>query len=76
MEREIEIIKRNASRNNVDIFFMVRMGIELLQRRFLKVHERMQFSLVDPRTRKRQQKRETVFLGKRGALHSANRLGS
>ena len=55
MVRETGVIKRNASRNNIDVFSMVRMGVELLQRIFLKVRE---FSLVDPRTRQRDQKKK------------------
>ena len=73
MVRQTEVIKRNVSRNNLDVFSMVRMGVELLQRIFLKV---CGFSLVDPRTRQRNQKKKTMFLGMRGALQDASRLGS
>lgn len=55
MVRETEVIKRNVSRNNLDVFSMVWMGVELLQRIFLKV---CGFSLVDPRTRQRNQKKK------------------
>lgn len=57
MVRETEVIKRNVSRNNLDVFSMVWMGVELLQRIFLKV---CGFSLVDPRTRQRNQKKKKL----------------
>lgn len=36
MEGESEITKRNVSKNNVEVFSMVKMGAEPLQRHFLR----------------------------------------